>query len=440
MNSIADNRLHPLLLNFTSPQLEKEYGDWSFPRYRKVFYQALVLSSISVSSFFVADCFILGRIAWPLLMIRVAFTVVNVLLGLSFRLLKVRDRRQLDTFGTLFVILTQGNSFLIVFSYPELGEQYLLVMTQLSFLATITFTFLNFKYLMPSIAFVLMCFLIKLFFYDDLETPQMVFQSILMVSFTGIGLQSGYLIEKSSRIEFVIRAGLERRQQELLSKNKELEQFAYIASHDLQEPLRSITSFSQLLNDEYREKVGENGAQYLDFLLEASKRMRNLIKGLLDYSRLGRESKLATIDTEEVMKAILVDLSTAIAESKAKITYEQLPVLQVHETEFRQLLQNLLSNAIKFRRPGVAPEVHVSAKNKGAAWEFSVKDNGIGIAKEHHEKIFLIFQRLHNRSQYEGTGIGLANCRKIVEMHGGTIHLESEKNQGSNFYFTIPIR
>ncbi|MBK9452885.1 MAG: GHKL domain-containing protein [Bacteroidetes bacterium] len=138
--------------------------------------------------------------------------------------------------------------------------------------------------------------------------------------------------------------------------------------------------------------------------------------------------------------AILVDLNTAIKESGSKITSNNLPQITGYETEFRQLLQNLISNAMKFRKAGTAPEIHVSANRKGNEWEFSVKDNGIGIEPEHQERIFLIFQRIHNRSLYEGTGIGLANCRKIVELHGGTIRVESEKGKGSNFLFTIPIR
>jgi light-regulated signal transduction histidine kinase (bacteriophytochrome) len=141
-----------------------------------------------------------------------------------------------------------------------------------------------------------------------------------------------------------------------------------------------------------------------------------------------------------VLNAILVDLNTAIKESGSKITSTGLPQITGYETEFRQLLQNLISNAMKFRKAGMAPEIHVSANRKGNEWEFSVRDNGIGIEPEHQERIFLIFQRIHNRSLYEGTGIGLANCRKIVELHGGTIRVESEKGKGSNFLFTIPIR
>jgi light-regulated signal transduction histidine kinase (bacteriophytochrome) len=223
------------------------------------------------------------------------------------------------------------------------------------------------------------------------------------------------------------------------AKNKELEQITYIASHDLQEPLRTISGIVNIMNQQYMEQLDEDADKYLKFMKDASERMRNLIKGLLDYSRVGKGNELTYFDCKETISEIREDLAAFISESHSQIVIEgDLPYLRGYKTEFRLLLQNLISNAIKFRKKNVNPEIKISAVKEYNCWKFTIKDNGIGIEPKYQEKIFMIFQRLHNRSEYEGTGIGLSHCKKIVELHGGKIWVDSRLEHGSTFYFTIP--
>ena len=224
----------------------------------------------------------------------------------------------------------------------------------------------------------------------------------------------------------------------LQSRNKEMEEFTYIASHDLQEPLRTVRSFIDLLNSEYSSQlqVGE-GQSYVDFMSGSVTRMSELIKGLLEFSRIGKEKTVAPVDCNVLMKDVLDDLSVAIQESGAVVTVEPLPVIKALPTEMKQLMQNLVSNAIKFRKVAVPPQIRVSAHQIPGYWQFEVSDNGIGIAPRHFQKIFILFQRLHEQNAYTGTGIGLSYCKKIVGLHQGKIWVESAPKEGSRFIFTI---
>ncbi len=233
---------------------------------------------------------------------------------------------------------------------------------------------------------------------------------------------------------------LKRYATQMEAKNKELEQFAYIASHDLQEPLRTIISFTDFLSNEYKSKIDEQGVKVMDFISDAGNRMHRLIKGLLDYSRLGHNSELKKINCNELLKSIESDLSLVIQEKEATLKIKKLPTIQGYEVELRLLFQNLISNAIKFTKPDTPAIVDIQASKKSDHWEFSVKDNGIGIAEEHQKKVFLIFQRLNSRQDYEGTGIGLANCRKIVDLHQGKIWVTSKPDHGTTFFFSIPFQ
>lgn len=224
---------------------------------------------------------------------------------------------------------------------------------------------------------------------------------------------------------------------DLEKKNKEVEQFAYIASHDLQEPLRTVSSFAGLLQKQYQGKLDEKADRYFNFMLDASERMKTLIKSLLEYSRIGRKSELEEVDCNTILKSVLADLHVAIREAKANISHMPLPVINGYPIEIKQLFQNLIVNAIKFRKKDTIPVIKISIRKLKNAWEFSFKDNGIGIEEQHLEKIFNIFQRLHNRTEYEGSGIGLSYCKKIVELHHGRIWVESVPGMGSTFYFTI---
>jgi PAS domain S-box-containing protein len=228
-----------------------------------------------------------------------------------------------------------------------------------------------------------------------------------------------------------------QRTAELESKNKELEQFAYVASHDLQEPLRTTSSFVELIRKQYYGKLDTPANKYIDYIIQASDRMKTLIKDLLDYSRIGREKKTEQVDCNVMLGEVLADLTKVIREHKARITAGALPMVTGFPTELKLLFQNLISNSIKFQKPGIAPVIDISSKKENGHWLFSFSDNGIGIDKQYQQRIFVIFQRLHNRSVYEGSGIGLAHCKKIVELHGGKIWVESNAGEGSTFHFTL---
>lgn len=230
---------------------------------------------------------------------------------------------------------------------------------------------------------------------------------------------------------------LRKRANQLAATNAELEQFAYIASHDLQEPLRTTTGFIELLRRQYYGKMDETADKYLNFIADASDRMKVLIKDLLDYSRIGRKKELHMVDCNAVLKDVLKDLGGIVKETNASVSSDELPVIKGYRTELKLLFQNLISNAIKFRRGNASPVIHISVKKTGAFREFSFQDNGIGIDPQHRERIFVIFQRLHTRMEYEGSGIGLAHCKKIVELHGGKIWVNSTPGEGSSFHFTI---
>lgn len=233
-------------------------------------------------------------------------------------------------------------------------------------------------------------------------------------------------------------ADLEMKNRELEQKNTELEQFAYIASHDLQEPLRTVTSFADRLQKQHKDKLDETGAKYLYFIQQGAERMKTLITDLLNYSRIGRGRELKPVDCNEIISTVIADLDTAIQESKVEIKTENLPVVSGYTTEMKQLFQNLVVNAIKFRKKEVTPKIHIRSQPINGGWQFSVQDNGIGIDEQFNERIFAIFQRLHTRNEYEGSGIGLSHCKKIVELHGGKIWVKSKPGEGAIFHFTIP--
>jgi PAS domain S-box-containing protein len=234
-------------------------------------------------------------------------------------------------------------------------------------------------------------------------------------------------------------AELEVRAQELERSNLDLQQFAYAASHDLSEPLRMVSSYVQLLAKRYGDKLDSDAEEFIGFALDGVVRMQALIDGLLMYSRAGTTDYATDpVDCNEIMDATLLMLKTAIAERDAEVTYDPLPTVTGDANQLAQLLQNLVGNATKFVEEG-PPRVHVSAEREGPEWHFRVTDNGIGIDPAHVERIFNVFQRLHGRGEYPGSGIGLAICKRIVERHGGRIWVESEPGHGSTFNFTIPV-
>ncbi len=231
-----------------------------------------------------------------------------------------------------------------------------------------------------------------------------------------------------------------RAEKELIRSNQDLQQFAYVASHDLQEPLRNVASCMQMLEKKYKNKLDANADQYIHHAVESSVRMKALILDLLAYSRIGTKGKPPQqVHCEQILDQTVKNLRSAVAEAGAVITHDPLPTIPADDSQLLQVFQNLIGNAIKFHSDG-PPQIHVSAVKNKKEWIFSVKDNGIGIESRHLDRIFVIFQRLHKRSQYEGTGMGLAIVKKVVERHGGRVWVESAFGSGTTFYFTIPSR
>jgi signal transduction histidine kinase len=227
--------------------------------------------------------------------------------------------------------------------------------------------------------------------------------------------------------------------EELRRSNQELEQFAFVASHDLQEPLRKVVSYCQLLERRAAEGLGEEGRQYARVAADGAKRMSDLIRDLLAFSRVGTQGRpFAVVEGEKLLDAALDALHEALKESGAKIRREPLPRVVGDPVQLAQVFQNLIANALKFHRDGERPEVTVSAAAEKGFWRFTVADNGIGIGPEYQDRIFEMFKRLNTKRQYPGTGIGLAICQKIVQRHGGRIWVESEPDKGSKFHFTLP--
>jgi PAS domain S-box-containing protein len=230
-------------------------------------------------------------------------------------------------------------------------------------------------------------------------------------------------------------------QDSLTESNAALEQFAYVASHDLQEPLRTMGTYAQLLTEEYGNKLDAQADQFLAFIVSAAGRMSGLVQDLLAYARITtEEDRPSSIALDEDLEAALTQLGQAIAESGAIVTHDPLPTLPVDRGQMVRLFQNLVGNAVKYRQPGLPPRVHMSAEQKGKEWIISVRDNGIGFEPEYATTIFAPFKRLHTAHAYPGTGIGLAICRRIVQAHGGRIWAESQLNEGATFFFTLPVK
>lgn len=232
---------------------------------------------------------------------------------------------------------------------------------------------------------------------------------------------------------------LEQITAELKRSNEDLEQFAYVASHDLQEPLRMIISYLQLLSNRYTNQLNEEALTFMDFAIDGAQRMRKFIQGLLTYSRVQTQPKsFHPTNLSDIALIVQQNLQQQIKEQQVQLTMETLPIILADTTQMTSLLQNLIGNAIKFKHPNIPPIIKVNCQTVGNYWKISVLDNGIGISPDYLDKIFVIFQRLHTNEEYQGTGIGLAVCKKIVERHGGTIGVDSEVGKGSCFWFLLP--
>ncbi len=225
--------------------------------------------------------------------------------------------------------------------------------------------------------------------------------------------------------------------QELERSNQELEQFAYIASHDLQEPLRMVGSYMQLIERRYKGKLDKDADDFIHFAIDGATRMKQLIADLLNYSRMNKDGTITLVNMNDVLAEVMQNLSASIKENNGIVGFDNMPVIEADRTQMVQLFQNLVSNALKFKREGIPPVINVNATQQNDKWLFSITDNGIGIERQYSEKVFVVFKQLHTKAKYGGTGIGLAIAKKIVERHGGKIWFESTTGNGTTFYFTL---
>ena len=275
--------------------------------------------------------------------------------------------------------------------------------------------------------------------YYGRESALSIFAAGTILIFTGLIWWNARLLHLADLERARAEEQLRQTSLNLQRSNTDLEQFAYVASHDLFEPLRMVTSYLQLFRQHYKDLVDKHGSEFLEFALEGAKRMEALIHDLLAYSRVDiRGRAFEPTDCELAFSAAISNLKVAIHESSASITHSALPRVLADKVQLTQVFQNLIGNALKFRGDG-APRINVAAARHDSEWVFSVRDNGIGIEPKNFDRIFVIFQRLHTRQEYTGTGIGLALCKKIVERHGGRIWVESAPGQGSTFFFTLPV-
>lgn len=274
-------------------------------------------------------------------------------------------------------------------------------------------------------------------FYMQVEL--MAFKSLFFIqkkTENALRTSEDKLKELSSSLEIRVR----QRTFELERSNQELERFSYITSHDLQEPLRKIKNFTELLAQRYENQLDEKGQKYIGYIVDGASRMQQLITDILTYSRLGRSDySFASIPVTHIIEQACANLQIKIQENHAQITYDELPTVVANATLLSQLFQNLLDNALKFHGPE-PPHIHISAQREAHAWLFSVQDNGIGFEQQFADRIFIMFQRLHSRDEYPGTGIGLAICKKVMDFHGGKISVRAAPDHGSVFSFSIPDR
>lgn len=295
-------------------------------------------------------------------------------------------------------------------------------------------------YLVSGVLWILISDRFLLLFFNDYELKRLTYLQTIKGFFyvTSTALLLYLLLKRQYKIINAKVEQLERYTQELELSNKELEQFAYVASHDLQEPLRTVISFISKLEAEYKEKFDERGKQYIGFAVTGAKRMRTLILDLLEYSKIGKEQqKSETIDVSQIAQEVFLLHHQSITSKNAQVHMQELPVIYSDSSAVFQIFYQLIGNALKYTNDTVLPSITIAAEETNQEWVFSVADNGIGIEKQYFKKIFLLFQRLHSTEEFNGNGIGLAIVKKNIEKLKGKIWLVSEKNKGTTFYFSL---
>ncbi|OAN43940.1 hypothetical protein A6A04_08635 [Paramagnetospirillum marisnigri] len=334
-----------------------------------------------------------------------------------------------------FISVADGNAKIV--GYRTL-ERYPLVVTVG---ITRTTAFASFWIEFASLAVAITILAVMLFWLASLSDRRAYSRMLLASELEAQSHSLERQVEERTHHLEELRAETEKKARQLATSNADLERFAYIASHDLQEPLRSIASYLQLLQKRYQEQLDDQAREYISYAVGGAKRMHDLIVDLLAYSRVNSQGEpFKPCDLDEVVAEARQNLSIQIKESAAIIEVGELPPLIGDRRQLLSLFQNLMSNAIKYRKPDVAPLIRISATQQDGRWHFRVEDNGIGIEEAYHQRVFVIFQRLHAAGRYEGTGIGLALCKRIVERHGGAIHVESQLGQGASFCFDLPFQ
>lgn len=441
---IAGEHLSQFASRFTSATLEAEFRQASGPEWAKRVRVVAIVAAVLIIGFSWVDYRALGWGSTLVAMWSLRLAVAGSALFIGRALARPGSAVRHDTAALALMLLLAALVLTIVYVERKGAA----LETPPTLLAVITF----YVFIPTRFAFQLgggvslsVLFLWAQHRWGPPAQPEWLNAAVQLLVCNALGVHAALRNHAAARREFLsLRQELrhKRESQEsvaaLEKSNAELEQFAYVASHDLQSPLRSVISFGQLLQRRHGAALGDKGGEYLATLLQSAGHMQDLISDLLAFSRVGRGGPaVGPVDMEVVLAEVEQALGPRIRGKGAQVTHKPLPVVTGTPTELRQLLQNLLDNALKFQPDG-APQVHISARPAGAFWEFAVRDNGIGIRPDHQNRIFKMFERLHDSQAYEGTGIGLAICRKIVEQHGGRIAVESSPGQGATFRFTLP--
>ncbi len=435
----------------------EDYLDWLFPQSKKASYYGLWLLFVTFTALSLVDYFYYagdyyGKLpnsqgkpfGWDNFYRLVAVPAINLIIVLIVRNSKrLRFNKLEKLVGLTMVCIVSSLLFTGLCHKYYTADDYTF---EVLMLIVFSHTLLGLRFRTKFyLSLLMLCSVLVYLGLDEIELKTKVYAMTFTLLIWAQMVMSSMRLGLSRRTNFQTISQLETAAQELkiharaLSlKNEDLQQFAYASSHDLQEPLRSISNFVNILDRRASQQLSEEHKTYLGIIQNSTERMRNLIHAILDYSRIGRNPKFESINCNEVLAAVLIDLDFALKSSGATIQANSLPDIVGYKTEFTLLLQNLIGNALKFHRKGIAPLVKISAFVKDQDYVFSVADNGIGIESQYIHKIFQLFSRLHSKEEYEGTGIGLTHCKKITDLHGGKIWVESVPGQGATFYFTIP--